>query len=68
MKKTKMKTRKAAAKRFKVTGSGKVMRYQQGKRHLLEHKSKSRKKSLSGCVEVSQSDMVKIKRMLPGLI
>lgn len=68
MKKYKIKTKKAAKKRFKVTGSGKVLRYKQGKRHLLEHKSSKRKRSLSGAVAVSPSDMDKVKGMLPGVL
>uniref|UniRef100_A0A7S0QUA2 50S ribosomal protein L35 n=1 Tax=Pyramimonas obovata TaxID=1411642 RepID=A0A7S0QUA2_9CHLO len=44
----KLKTNKAAAKRFKVTGTGKVMRRQAGKQHLLAKKSPSRKHSLEG--------------------
>ena len=42
----KAKTRKAVAKRFKVTGSGKVLRRKQGKRHLLQKKSRNRKRNL----------------------
>ena len=67
MKKFKIKTRKAAIKRFKVTGSGRILRYKQGKRHLLEHKSPGRKNSLSHTVEVSSADIDKVKRMLPGI-
>tara|TARA_B100001113_G_C21110404_1_gene622954 strand:+ start:1608 stop:1814 length:207 start_codon:yes stop_codon:yes gene_type:complete len=67
MKRNKIKTKKAASKRFKITGTGKVLRYKQGKRHLLEHKSSSRKNSLSGTVVVSSADMEKVKKMLPGL-
>ena len=66
-KKTKIKTKKAAAKRFKITSTGKVLRYKAGKRHLLEHKSKSQKRNLSGSVEVSSSDIDKVQGMLPGL-
>ncbi len=67
VKKTKIKTKKAAAKRFKITSTGKVMRYKAGKRHLLEHKSPSQKRNISGSVEVSSSDMNKVKGMLPGI-
>ena len=66
-KKTKIKTKKAAAKRFKITSTGKVLRYKSGKRHLLEHKSPSQKRNLSGSIEVSASDIDKVKGMLPGL-
>ena len=66
MKKYKIKTKSSAKKRFKKTGSGKLLRYQAGKRHLLEHKKKNRKKSLSGACEVSSADNEKVKGMLPG--
>ena len=42
----KAKTRKAVAKRFKVTGSGKVLRRKQGKRHILQKKNRKRKRNL----------------------
>jgi large subunit ribosomal protein L35 len=67
MKKFKIKTKKAASKRFKITGTGKVLRYKQGKRHLLEHKSPGRKKKLGSAVEVSSADIRKVKGMLPGI-
>ena len=44
----KLKTRKAAAKRFKVTGSGKVLRRKPGKQHINKHKSTTRLKRLEG--------------------
>jgi large subunit ribosomal protein L35 len=40
------KTRKAVAKRFKITGTGKILRRKKGKRHLLQNKSRSRKNRL----------------------
>ena len=43
----KMKPHSGAKKRFRVTGSGKVMRERAGKRHLLEHKSSRRTRRLS---------------------
>jgi len=59
------KTRKAVAKRFKVTGSGKVLRRRQGKRHLLENKNRKRKNSLSKSVLVAEVDVPSIKANLP---
>jgi len=53
MKKTKMKTRKSATKRFKVTGSGKIMRGRSFNRHLRVKKSKKQKRRLKGQVEVT---------------
>jgi len=65
--KKKLKTKKAAAKRYKITGSGKIMRESSGLKHLLEHKRKKRKQAKQGVVEVAKGDIKKIKRMLPGL-
>ena len=59
------KTRKAVAKRFKITGSGKVMRRRQGKRHLLENKSRKRKRSLGKSVLVAEVDVPAINQNLP---
>ncbi|MCK4423136.1 MAG: 50S ribosomal protein L35 [Candidatus Omnitrophica bacterium] len=61
----KLKTRKGAAKRFKVTGSGKVKRNKAGGRHLLTGKTGKRKRNLrkSGLTDKTQEDSVK--KMLP---
>jgi large subunit ribosomal protein L35 len=61
----KAKTRKAVAKRFKVTGTGKILRRKQGKRHLLQGKSRKRKRSLGKAVLVSPADMRNVKENLP---
>lgn len=60
----KMKTHSGAKKRFKVTGTGKIMRGQAGKSHLLTGKSKSRKLRLTRQVEVNPTDVMRVKRML----
>ena len=60
----KNKTHSGAKKRFRTTGSGKVMREQANKRHLLEHKSSRRKRRLSGDLVVSAADVKKIKKLL----
>ena len=60
----KNKTHSGAKKRFRITGSGKVMREQANKRHLLEHKSSRRKRRLSGDLVVSAADVEKIKKLL----
>lgn len=65
MAKMKLKTNRSAAKRLKVTGSGKVMRRKGFKRHLLTTKDSSRKRSLSGAVEVDKDNIANIRRMLP---
>ncbi|MDB6137798.1 MAG: ribosomal protein [Verrucomicrobiaceae bacterium] len=59
------KTRKAVSKRFKITGTGKVMRRRQGKRHLLEGKSRKRKRSLGKSVLVDKTDVWAIKANMP---
>ena len=60
----KNKSHSGASKRFKITGSGKVLRERAGKRHLLEHKPSSKTRALSGTVEVAKSDAKKIKKLL----
>ncbi|MDN5761013.1 MAG: 50S ribosomal protein L35 [Microlunatus sp.] len=60
----KMKRHSGAKKRFKVTGSGKVMRRQAGKMHLNEHKTSSRKRRLDGDKELSKSDAAKARKLL----
>ena len=61
----KAKTRKAVAKRFKVTGSGKVLRRKQGKRHILQKKSRKRKRHLGKATLVSDADLPAVKENLP---
>jgi large subunit ribosomal protein L35 len=61
----KAKTRKAVAKRFKVTGSGRVLRRKQGKRHLMRRKNSKRRRRLGQAVLVSPADEKNIKADLP---
>ncbi len=61
----KAKTRKAVAKRFKVTGTGKVLRRKQGKRHLLQNKNRKRKRNLGKATLVSDADIKNVKENLP---
>ena len=61
----KMKTRRGAAKRFRVTKNGKVMKASSGKSHMLEKKSPKRKRDLRGVKKVNESEAAKIKKMLP---
>jgi large subunit ribosomal protein L35 len=63
----KIKTRRAAAKRFKRSGSGKLMRRKAFKNHLLQHKSSERKKRLTGLVVVNERDAENVELMLPYL-
>lgn len=60
----KMKTHRGAAKRFKVTGSGKIKRSNAFKRHLLESKSAKQKRNLRKAGLVSAGDERRVKRML----
>lgn len=60
----KMKTHSGTKKRFKLTGSGKVKRFQAGAAHLLRKKSKKAKLRLSGATTVSTHDTPRIKRQL----
>ncbi len=64
--KYKLKTHKATSKRFKMTGSGKVMRTKIGKGHLRRNTSKRTKYLLAETLEVTSSGIVKhIKRLAP---
>ena len=60
----KQKTHSGAKKRFKVTGSGKLIREMAGKRHLLEHKSSTLTRRLTGTTDVAKADVRNVKRML----
>jgi large subunit ribosomal protein L35 len=61
----KLKTHKGASKRFKKTGTGKVVRHHSGARHILTSKARSRKRKLKHAVLADPSDQAKLKRMLP---
>jgi len=61
----KLKTHKGAAKRFKTTGTGKVMRNHAFARHILTSKSRTRKRRLTQSVVADDADQAKLKRMLP---
>lgn len=63
----KLKTRKAAAKRFKRSGTGKLMRRKAFKNHMLEHKSTARKNRLSQKAVVDERDAENVSLMLPYL-
>ena len=60
----KQKTKKAAAKRFKVTGSGKVMRRHAMQSHNLEGKSAKRRRKFRGDHAVAETDVREVRRML----
>jgi large subunit ribosomal protein L35 len=60
----KQKTHSGAKKRFKVTGAGKILREQAGKRHLLERKPSTLTRRLTGTAEVSAADNRAVKKLL----
>ncbi len=64
-KKMKLKTHRGAAKRFKITSTGKVMRWHSGKRHLLGTKSPRRQRKLAGKIRVNKADLPNIRLALP---
>lgn len=61
----KMKTRRAAAKRYRVTGTGKVRYKKQGLRHILTKKTTKRKRTLRATGILHESEAKKVKVMLP---
>jgi large subunit ribosomal protein L35 len=63
----KMKTKRGAAKRFKVTGSGKVKRARGYRRHILTTKSRKRKRRLRGGALVAPANEKAVKRLIPYL-
>jgi large subunit ribosomal protein L35 len=60
----KMKTKRAAAKRFSLTGAGKVKLHKQGRRHLLSSKSRKRKRDLMGNFVASNANLKQLRRLL----
>ncbi len=59
-----MKTDRGAAARFKVTGSGKILRRHANRSHLLEKKPSKRTRRLGHTVEVSGGDRREVRRLL----
>jgi large subunit ribosomal protein L35 len=64
-KKMKLKTHRGAAKRFKLTATGKVVRMHSGKRHLLGTKPAKRMRRLKKLTLVSAAEAATVRRMLP---
>ncbi len=62
----KMKTKKSAAKRFRVRPGGTVKRGQAYKRHLLTKMSTTRKRHLRSAANVHETNMAQMSAMLPG--
>jgi large subunit ribosomal protein L35 len=63
----KMKTSRAAAKRFKVTGTGKLVRNKAYKSHILTKKTQKRKRNLRKQTVVDQTNVKSMKKILPYL-
>ncbi|KGE73576.1 50S ribosomal protein L35 [Spirochaeta lutea] len=61
----KMKTRRAAAKRYSFTGTGKVKYKKQGLRHILTKKSTKRKRNLRKTGILSDAETERVKKLLP---
>jgi large subunit ribosomal protein L35 len=59
------KTKKAVAKRFKITGRGKVLRAHASRRHLLSSKRAKKKRQLAKSGLVHETDVARIKANLP---
>jgi large subunit ribosomal protein L35 len=60
----KMKTHSGANKRFRLTGTGKVMRRRANRAHYLEHKPSTRTRRLRNQIVLSPADTKKMKRLL----
>jgi large subunit ribosomal protein L35 len=60
----KFKSHSGTSKRFRVTGSGKLVRQRANRRHLLEHKSSRRTRRLDGTVVLNEKDTKRVKRLL----
>jgi large subunit ribosomal protein L35 len=62
----KAKTHSGASKRFRKTGTGKIVREKANRRHLLEYKSSKRTRRLEGRTEVSANDKKRVNKLLNG--
>lgn len=67
MSKIKLKTKKSAAKRFKMTGSGKLVRMKANKSHILNKKTTKRKRRLRKDTVVDKTNVKTMKKVLPYL-
>jgi large subunit ribosomal protein L35 len=63
----KMKTHSSLKDRFKVTGTGKILRYKAHKNHLLSHKSKRAKRVLAGNPVMATGDVKRLKQQLANI-
>jgi large subunit ribosomal protein L35 len=65
MPKMKLKSHRGARKRFKQTGTGKILRGSAFKQHILTSKSTKRKRHMRGTTVVAAADAARVRRMLP---
>jgi large subunit ribosomal protein L35 len=63
--KMKLKTHRGAAKRFKITATGKIVRMHSGKRHFTGTKKQGRMRKLKKLTLVNRTDVANVKQMLP---
>ncbi len=61
----KLKTHKGVARRFKVTGTGKLMHARSGRRHLLTGKSARKMRHLRRAAQIAQVQQQKLRRLIP---
>ena len=61
----KMKTKRAAAKRFKVSGTGKLIRHKAYKSHILTKKTTKRKRNLRKVVCADTTNVATVKKLIP---
>jgi len=64
MAKNKMKTHRGAAKRFRITGTGKIKRNKAYKSHILNKKNAKRKRGLRQATTLTSADLTRIKRAM----
>ncbi|MDY6912113.1 MAG: 50S ribosomal protein L35 [Chloroflexota bacterium] len=62
----KMKTNSAIKRRFRVTGTGKIMRSKMGKSHLRRRKAKRTKRTYSQSLELHPADVKRMKKIFPA--
>ena len=65
MARQKLKTKSAAKKRYRMTGSGRVKVGRKGKRHILTNKNRKRKRNLRGMLLLCKADEGKAKALMP---
>jgi large subunit ribosomal protein L35 len=60
----KMKTHSGSSKRFRLTGTGKILRRRANRAHYLEHKPSTKTRRLAGYVQLAPGDAKKVKKLL----